>query len=192
MPGLFPNPLYLTKTERNELEELVKKHSTPQQIILRARIIMLADEGKNHRQIARELKISRDTARHWRRRWLDMTGDEKSVLERLQDAPRSGSPPKFTLEQLTHLFAIACEDPRESGRPISHWTNRELADELIKRNIVESISPRHIGRLLDEADLKPHQIRYWLTTSKGQSIVIRKPPDGTSWWMVSTPINLKL
>jgi putative transposase len=53
MPGLFPNPLYLTKTKRIELEELVKKHSTPQQITLRARIIMLADEGKNHRQIAR-------------------------------------------------------------------------------------------------------------------------------------------
>jgi transposase len=165
MPGLFPNPLYLTKTKRIELEELVKKHSTPQQITLRARIIMLADEGKNHRQIARELKINRDTARHWRRRWLDMAGDEKSVLERLQDAPRSGSPPKFTLEQLIHLFAIACEDPRESGRPISHWTSRELADELIKRNIVESISTRHVGRLLDEPDLKPHQIRYWLTPS---------------------------
>ena len=68
MPGLFPNPLYLTKTERSELEELIKKHSTPQQIALRARIILLADEGKNHRQIARELKISRDTSRHWRRR----------------------------------------------------------------------------------------------------------------------------
>ena len=110
-----------------------------------------------YRQIARELKISRDTARHWRRRWLDMAGDEKSVPERLQDAPRSGSPPTFTAEQLTHLFAIACEDPRASGRPISHWTSRELADELEKRNIVESISPRHVGRLLDEADLKPHQ-----------------------------------
>jgi putative transposase len=80
MPGLFPNPLYLTKTKRSELEELVKKHSTPQQIVLRARIIMLADEGKNHRQIARELKISRDTARHWRRRWLDMAGDSFSTL----------------------------------------------------------------------------------------------------------------
>ncbi len=79
MPGLFPNPLYLTKTERNELEKLVMKHSTPQQIVLRARIILLADEGKNHRQIALGLKISRDTARHWRRRWLDMAVDEKSV-----------------------------------------------------------------------------------------------------------------
>ncbi|KAF5425183.1 MAG: hypothetical protein C5S41_04265 [Candidatus Methanomarinus sp.] len=44
-----------------------------------------------------------------------MAGDEKSVPKRLQDAPRSGSPPTFTAEQLTHLFAIACEDPRESG-----------------------------------------------------------------------------
>ncbi|MFV9631817.1 MAG: helix-turn-helix domain-containing protein [Methanosarcinales archaeon] len=157
MLGLFPNPLYLTKTKRSELEKLVKRHSTPQQIVLRARIIMLADEGKNHRQIARELKISRDTARHWRRRWFDMAGDEKSVPKRLQDATRSGLPPTFTAEQLTHLFAIACEDPRESGRPISHRRSRELADELIKRNIVESISPRHVGRLPDEPDLKPHQ-----------------------------------
>jgi hypothetical protein len=66
------------------------------------------------------------------------------------------------------LFAIACEDPGESGRPISHWTTRELADELIKRNIVESISPRHVGRLPDEADLKPHQIRHWLTPSEDE------------------------
>ena len=165
MPGLFPDPLYLTKAERSKLEKLIKKHSTPQQIALRARIILLADEGKNHRQIALELKISRDTARHWRRRWLDLAGNEKSVPERLQDAPRSGTPPTFTAEQVTHLFAIACEDPRESDRPISHWTSRELADELVKRNIVESISPRHVGRLLDEVDLKPHQIRYWLTPS---------------------------
>ena len=123
MPGLFPDPLYLTKTERSELEKLITKHSTPQQIALRARIILLADEGKNHREIALILKISRDTTRHWRRRWLDLAGDEKLVLERLQDAPRSGTPPTFTAEEVTHLFAIACEDPIESDRPISHWTS---------------------------------------------------------------------
>ena len=44
MSKLFPKPLYLTKTERSELEELIKKHSTPQQIALRARIILPADE----------------------------------------------------------------------------------------------------------------------------------------------------
>jgi transposase len=85
------------------------------------------------------------------------------VWERLQDAERPGAPLTFSPEQQTTLFALACEDPARSGRPISHWTPRELADELIKRQIVESISPRHVGRLLAEADLKPHLIRYWLT-----------------------------
>ncbi len=165
MPGLCPESLQLTETERNELEQLVRKHTTPQQIAVRARIILLADRGLNHRQIGRELKITRDTARCWRHRWLGSVEKDTPIMERLQDAPRSGAPATFTAEQLTHLYAIACEDPRECGRPISHWTSRELADELINRQIVGSISPRHVGRLLEEADLKPHQIRYWLTPS---------------------------
>ena len=55
-----------------------------------------------------------------------------------------------------------CDPPEKYGRPISHWTPRELADELMKQKIVESISQRHVGRLLAEADLKPHQSGYWL------------------------------
>jgi transposase len=167
MLGLHPEPLRLTEAERKELEQLMWKHSTPQQIAFRARIVLLAGAGLNNRQIARQLKVSRDMARHWRRCWLN-SESEQSVLERLQDAPRLGASAKFTPEQLTHLFALACEDPKESGRPISHWTARELADEMVKREIVESISPRHVGRLLDEADLKPHQIRYWLTPSNDE------------------------
>jgi hypothetical protein len=71
---------------------------------------------------------------------------------------------------VTHLYAIACEDPRASGRPISQWTTRELADELMKRHIVESISERQVGRFLAEADLKPHQIRYWLTPAPDEQL----------------------
>jgi hypothetical protein len=95
-------------------------------------------------------------------------GQAENVVERLQDAPRSGAPGTFTPEQLTHLFAIACESPADSERPISQWTSRELADEMQKRGIVKSISARHVGRLLAEADLKPHQIRYWLTRSEDE------------------------
>lgn len=187
MPGLRPDPVTLTKTERIDLEKLVNKHSTPQQIALRSRIILLAADGKNHQEIGRELTISRFTAMHWRRRWLNLAGADMSVLERLQDAPRSGRPPTFTPEQLTHVFAIACEDPRESGRPISHWTNQELADELIKRGIVETISSRHVGRLLEEADLKPHQIRYWLTPLKDEDF---KKKSRTSAICTSAPRNV--
>jgi putative transposase len=186
MPGLQPEPITLTETEFSELEKLVNKHSTPQQIALRSRIILLAADGRNNQEIGRELNISRYMVRHWRLRWLDLSEYGESVLERLQDALRSGCPPTFTSEQLTHLFAIACEDPGESGRPISHWTNRELADELVKRGIVETISPRHVGRLLEEADLKPHQIRYWLTPSNDKDF---KKKSRTSPTCTSAPRN---
>ncbi len=164
MPRLQPKPLELTLTERQTLEQLVRKHKTPQRLALRARIILLADEGLGHRAIGRALGVGRIVARAWRHRWLELAGRDMPVLERLVDAPRSGRPSTFTTEQITHLHALACEDPRESDRPISHWTPRELADEMIIREIVPSISPRHVGRLLAKADLKPHQIRYWLTS----------------------------
>ena len=166
MFGLLLRPLELKEAERVELQQLVNRHKTPQRVALRARIILRAAAGLNHRELARELNISRDMARHWQNRWLDTAQRDKSVLERLQDAERPGTPAKFTPEQLTYVFAMACEDPAQSKRPISHWTAREVADEMVKREIVPSISGRHVGRLMDEADLKPHQIRYWLTPPK--------------------------
>jgi transposase len=101
-------------------------------------------------------------SRRWRGRWLELSQRNSSVEERLQDAHRPGAPATFTLEQITHLYALACAPPEQYGRPISHWTPRELVDELLKQGIVEGISPRHVGRLLAEAELKPHQSRYWL------------------------------
>ncbi len=164
MPRLAPTPLQLTEIERSQLQQVVKRHSTPQQIALRASIILLADEGRNHRDIGRELDISRGRARRWRNRWLELRQKDIPVLERLVDAPRPGGPATFSLEQILQLFAIACEKPETYGRPISHWTARELADEMMQQGIVESISPRHVGRLMDEADLKPHQSQYWLNS----------------------------
>jgi putative transposase len=136
-------------------------------------MILLADAGKNHREIARELNISRDMARLWRQRWLERAATNRPVAERLADAPRPGAPPTFTLEQTLQLFALACSNPEASRRPISHWTPRELADELVQRGIVESISPRHVGRLLAEADLKPHQMQYWLNPPPTQNLTRR-------------------
>lgn len=179
MPRATPKPLKLDETERQQLQQLVNRHSTPQQIALRAQIILLADQEHNHREIARRLDISRDMARLWRERWLASGEKEMSVAERLQDGERPGAPATFSLEQILQLFAIACEKPETYGRPISHWTARELADEMVKQGIVESISPRHVGRLLEEASLKPHQTGYWLnppptlsSTTKSETLVI--------------------
>jgi putative transposase len=70
------------------------------------------------------------------------------IEEVLADEPRPGTPAIFTPEQICRIVALACEDPRDCGRPVTHWTPPELADEAVKRGIVQSISPRSVGRFL--------------------------------------------
>lgn len=151
MRGPKPAPLELDEKEREELEKLVKRHTVGQQIALRGRIILAAEEGKSNSQIGRELGVSLDMVRLWRGRWLLLAAiklEDLSVAERLEDLPRPGAPARITAEQRCQIEQLACEQPEGSGRPITHWTNREIADEIMKRGIVEQISARHAGRLL--------------------------------------------
>lgn len=151
MPGLKPARVDLTDTERQGLEQLIHRHSTRQQIALRARVVLQAATGKNNAEIAKSLNISIDAVRRWRRRWLTVQPialTDLSVEERLEDLPRPGAPPRLTADQICRIEELACEKPEKSGRPISHWTGREIAEEFIQRGIVETISARHASRLL--------------------------------------------
>src|SRR4029078_7342685 len=73
---------------------------------------------------------------------------EVSVAQRLADAPRPGAVPRLTPEQVCQILALACEQPSASDRPISHWSHRELADEIVRRGITDRISPRDASRVL--------------------------------------------
>ena len=151
MPGPQPEQIELSDKARQELKKLVARHSIGQQKAQRARIILKAAEGKNNAEIARELQQSIDMVRLWRRRWLELAPlalEDLSVEERLEDLPRPGAPPRLTADQLCQIEQLACEAPEKAGRPISQWTNREIADEIVARGIVDSLSPRHAGRLL--------------------------------------------
>lgn len=151
MPGRKPAKIELSETVRQELEKLAARHTTGQQKAQRARIILKAAEGKNHAEIARELKVSIDMARLWRRRWLSLFEiglDDLSAEERLEDLPRPGAPSGLSADQVCQIEQMACETPENAGRPISQWTGREIADEMMKRGIVAYISRRHAARLL--------------------------------------------
>ena len=114
-------------------------------------------------EIARELNISRDMARLWRNRWLELSVKTMPVLERLADAPRPGGPMTFNLEQILQLFAIACQKPEDYGRPISHWTPRELSDEVKKLGIALEYLPPPCEQTNGRGRcLLPHQSQYWL------------------------------
>ena len=101
MAHLSAVPIVLGDEERRALEGLMRGHTTPQQMALRAR---------------------------------------------LSDAPKSGAPAKFGAEQICAIIAIACEPPSASDRPITQWSQQEVADEAMRRGIVDSISQRSVGR----------------------------------------------
>lgn len=151
MRGPKPTPIQLSAEERQGLEKLIHKHTIGQQIALRGRILLAAADGKPNVHIAKELDVTLDMVRLWRKRWLALQPislEDLSVEERLQDLPRPGAPARITADQVSQIVALACEKPEESERPITHWTGREIADEIIQRGIVEQISPRHAARLL--------------------------------------------
>jgi putative transposase len=151
MRGPKPPTIDLTDAERQELLQLVRRHATPQQLSLRAQIVLAAADGANTCQIARQLNVSLDSVRRWRQRWLlfqPLALEDLSVTERLTDAPRPGKPVRITAEQVANIVALACDPPADSKRPISQWTGREIADELKQRGIVDQISGRHAARLL--------------------------------------------
>jgi putative transposase len=148
MRGPKPAVLALNEREQKALEDLVRRHSTPQQIARRARMILGAAQGKNNAHIGRELGVKSDTVRCWRMRWIGLQAvslEDLNISERLSDVPRPGRPAQITAEQTCQMIALACEQPSE--RPISHWTGREIADEVMRRGIVPKISARHAARV---------------------------------------------
>lgn len=135
---------------------------TPYRLVERAQLILMSADGVSNIEQAGRLGVDRQRVRRWRTRWADneerlAAAEQEGVSDKdlakllndlLADGERSGAPPTFTAEQLTQIIAVACEPPEESGRPVTHWTPPELAEEVVRRGIVESISPRHVDRLL--------------------------------------------
>ena len=151
----------LSEGQREVLESITRRGTCPQQLVTRARIILLADDGLSNSAISRQVGYERHQVGRWRCRWAaqaerlalaEIQEAPKSFREFIEqilsDAPRPGAPLKFTAEQVTCILAVACENPKDGGRPVTHWTSSELADEVIRRGIVESISPRQVGRFL--------------------------------------------
>lgn len=151
MPIPKAKEVKLSDAERQGLEKLTKRHQVGQQIALRARIVLAAADGQKNKEIVQKYQVTADTVRLWRNRWVklqEISLDDLSLEDRLQDAPRPGAPAKITADQRCQIEALACEKPENSERPITQWSAREIADEVKKRKIVDNISPRHAARLL--------------------------------------------
>lgn len=149
MPGRQPAKIEISEKVRQELEKLVARHTTGQPKAQRARIILKAAAGKNNSEIAPELTSWIDMAALWRARWLALAViglADLSVEGRRADLARPGVPSGLRADQLCQIEQMACEAPEQAGRPISQWTGREIAAELMKRGMVAHLSRRHAAR----------------------------------------------
>jgi putative transposase len=162
MPRPQTKPIVVTERQDAILGRIASCPSKAHRLVQRAQIILAMAAGASNGQVARHLGLTEYTPRLWRGRWLAASAklaaaeaancDDRALTKLIEsvlaDERRSGRPPTFAAEQAVQIIALACEDPRKSGRPISHWTHQELADEAEKRNIVPSISGMTVGRLL--------------------------------------------
>jgi hypothetical protein len=171
----------ITLTERQfaVLQQIVRSTTAPRRLVQRAGLIIRAFGGMFNGAISGEIDLQRKQVGVWRRRWKgsfdalvaiecreSQAALRRAIEDVLSDAPRSGSPGKFTAEEVTQVLAIACEPVEKSNRPVTEWTGRELADELVRRKIVNAISASQVNRYLAAAELQPHRSKYWLNTTE--------------------------
>lgn len=149
----------LSEQERHWLRCRARRATSSQREAFRARIILLADQGRDNRAIARQLDCDEDTVGKWRRRFAE------HGPKGLRDLPRSGRPRTFSAEQVTRVLQKATQAPQEAGVPFSHWDASALRRLAIEAGITCSIHPSTIWRWLQQADLKPHRVHFWLRSS---------------------------
>ena len=129
----------LTKDERRALNRIINKRTSPQGLVTRAHIVLLASEMKSTDEIMATLSISRTTVVKWRRNFLDKR------LDGLLDAPRSGRKPLYDQDVVTKLISKTLEHPERR----THWSTREMAKEF-------GMGHMTVHRIWKKNDLKPH------------------------------------
>lgn len=192
--------IQVTERQCQVLQQIRRSTTASKRLLQRVNVILLAFAGALNAAIAAEVGLTRKQIGVWRRRWQQsydalvavecresQAALRRMIEEVLRDAPRIGSPGKFTAEQVTQILAVACELPEKSGRPIDRWTHRELADEVISRTIVPTISVSQVGRYLAQADLQPHRSKYWLNTKEKDPEVFQQQVENVCQTYLQAP-----
>ena len=164
----------LGSRRKAKLEAIVRRPSSPQALVRRARIVLLAHQRCPNAQIAAGLGCSAGTVRTWRRRFA-------RGIPALADRPRSGRPEVYGPDVRLAIVATATAVPPEGA---SAWTHSMSAVSLAGT----AISVSQVGRILAGLDLAPHRVRGWLNRRDDEQFwaqaaavceVYLRPPPGT-------------
>lgn len=160
MPTPFAPPIILAQNARADLHTLLRAHSTPQSLALRARIVLRsADSDRpSNRTISREFGCDNHTVGKWRRRYL------AQGFAGLQDAVRPGRPKIIAPPTRVQVVSVASSLPQDQDRPVTRWSLDEIATAFLETLGTNPISRSSIWRILHDVDLKPHKSEDWLNS----------------------------
>lgn len=170
-------PVRVTIKRRRKLDQIIAAGSSPQRLVLRARIALAAAENKTNAAIARELGCSVAVVRTWRGRFARLG------IPGLFDRPRPGRPETYGPSERLAVVAVATSVPPDGE---SQWSHALIAGHLRDRGL--PVSAATAGRVLAEAKVRPHKVRGWLNRADDPSFWIRagqvcrlyiNPPPGT-------------
>ena len=153
---MSPHLIVLTDGQRRLLLARARRVSGEHRDVLRARIVLAAADGAANAAIARDLAITVDTVRKWRRRFCE------HGLDGVRDLPRTGRPRAFAASVVAEVKALACERPGDSDTPLAKWSCPELVSEAARRGIGASVSASTVRRWLAGDALEPWQHRSWI------------------------------
>jgi len=139
----------LTEEERGVLERRVRATTTPSRDVLRARIILLAAQGRRNDQIAPQMGVTPSAVSRWRMRFA------RQGMAGLQDAPRSGRPEQYD-EATERRILAKLDEPPPSGW--ARWNGKLLAKAL-------GLHPRYVWRVLAKHDISLERRRSWCVST---------------------------
>jgi len=136
-------PLKMTKEERETLESWTRARTSPQRVVTRSKICLLAAEGMSNNAIAKQIGTTRPTAILWRKRFA-----EKGIMGIAEDAPHGPSAKRIKPEKVKQIVeATLHTTPKDA----THWSTRTMAE-------AEGVSNATVSRIWDAHGLQPHRV----------------------------------
>lgn len=158
----------LDATQRELLQKIHNKRSAPEFMKQRIQVVLAAANERQNKDIAATTGLEVHFIGTWRNRFAEQYRNwkqtdetlravmsEKLLMDWLADRKGRGRKETITQEQRTKIAAVSRESPEQSGLPVTHWTPKLLAEEAVKRCIVETISESTVSRILKKRLIAP-------------------------------------
>jgi transposase len=145
----------LNRKPRKRLEALVRRRTPEHRMVQRAKIVLLADDGRSVQEICTSLSVDRQVVRRWLKRY------GTAGFDGLKEERRSGRPAEIEAYVWQKLATLVVQSPEKFGLPLVRWSVRALEDFVARRHGWQ-ISRASVSRFLRSMALKPHRVRYWL------------------------------